>query len=157
IRRALIMLEILSRRFFLKLNLSDHRSILTDLQDKIKLWFTQAHTKEEYFVGEIHDFCFGLRVTLNKRVLRFGLKFHLKWHAFGVGYKYCRFLRAAAFFVGYAGASLENSRNLRTRRGIGYADLEYRRCLTDFICNIALHNSEWLCKPELSLVFLLLE
>nr|GEY36622.1 retrovirus-related Pol polyprotein from transposon TNT 1-94 [Tanacetum cinerariifolium] len=32
IRRSLLMLEILSRRFFLKLNLSDHRSILTDLQ-----------------------------------------------------------------------------------------------------------------------------
>nr|GEW37485.1 ribonuclease H-like domain-containing protein [Tanacetum cinerariifolium] len=32
IGRALLMLEILSRRFFLKLNLSDHRSILTDLQ-----------------------------------------------------------------------------------------------------------------------------
>nr|GEZ80315.1 hypothetical protein [Tanacetum cinerariifolium] len=32
IRRALLMLDILSRRFFLKLNLSDHRSILTDLQ-----------------------------------------------------------------------------------------------------------------------------
>nr|GEZ25485.1 hypothetical protein [Tanacetum cinerariifolium] len=107
--------------------------------DKMKLWFTRAHTEKESFVGEIHDFCFGLRVTLNKRVLRFGLKFHLKWHAFaafGVGYKCCRFLRAAAFSVGHAGASLENSRNLRTRWGIGYADLEYRRCLTDFICNI---------------------
>nr|GFA20644.1 hypothetical protein [Tanacetum cinerariifolium] len=32
IRRALLMLEILSMRFFLKLNLSDHKSILTDLQ-----------------------------------------------------------------------------------------------------------------------------
>nr|GEW61305.1 UBN2 domain-containing protein [Tanacetum cinerariifolium] len=32
IMRALVMLEILSRRFFLKLNLSDHMSILTDLQ-----------------------------------------------------------------------------------------------------------------------------
>nr|GEZ01124.1 hypothetical protein [Tanacetum cinerariifolium] len=30
------MLEILSRRFFLKLNLSDHRSILTDLQGTLK-------------------------------------------------------------------------------------------------------------------------
>nr|GEX97858.1 ribonuclease H-like domain-containing protein [Tanacetum cinerariifolium] len=30
------MLEILSRRFFLKLNLSDHRSILTDLQETLK-------------------------------------------------------------------------------------------------------------------------
>nr|GEY94191.1 hypothetical protein [Tanacetum cinerariifolium] len=36
IRRALLMLEILSRRFFLKLNLSDHRSILTDLQETSK-------------------------------------------------------------------------------------------------------------------------
>nr|GEZ88275.1 hypothetical protein [Tanacetum cinerariifolium] len=36
IRRALLMLEILSRRFFLKLNLSDHRSILTDLQKTSK-------------------------------------------------------------------------------------------------------------------------
>nr|GEZ23919.1 hypothetical protein [Tanacetum cinerariifolium] len=34
IRRALVMLEILSRRFFLKLNLSDHKSILTDLQER---------------------------------------------------------------------------------------------------------------------------
>nr|GFA30097.1 hypothetical protein [Tanacetum cinerariifolium] len=33
IRRDLLMLEILSRRFFLKLNLSDRRSILTDLQN----------------------------------------------------------------------------------------------------------------------------
>nr|GEU64628.1 copia protein [Tanacetum cinerariifolium] len=32
IRRTLLMLEILSRRFFLKLNLSDHKSILTNLQ-----------------------------------------------------------------------------------------------------------------------------
>nr|GEW55200.1 putative reverse transcriptase domain-containing protein [Tanacetum cinerariifolium] len=32
IRRALLMLEIMSGRFFLKLNLSDHRSIFTDLQ-----------------------------------------------------------------------------------------------------------------------------
>nr|GEZ55237.1 hypothetical protein [Tanacetum cinerariifolium] len=32
IRRALVMLEIMSRRFFLKLNLSNHKSILTDLQ-----------------------------------------------------------------------------------------------------------------------------
>nr|GFA38215.1 reverse transcriptase domain, reverse transcriptase zinc-binding domain protein [Tanacetum cinerariifolium] len=31
-----LMLEILSRRFFLKLNLSDHRSILTDLQGTLK-------------------------------------------------------------------------------------------------------------------------
>nr|GEZ17856.1 hypothetical protein [Tanacetum cinerariifolium] len=31
-RKASLMLEILSRRFFLKLNLSDHRSVLTDLQ-----------------------------------------------------------------------------------------------------------------------------
>nr|GFB97428.1 hypothetical protein [Tanacetum cinerariifolium] len=32
-----LMLEILSRRFFLKLNLSDHRSILTDLQETLKV------------------------------------------------------------------------------------------------------------------------
>nr|GEX13321.1 hypothetical protein [Tanacetum cinerariifolium] len=31
-----LMLEILSRRFFLKLNLSDHRSVLTDLQGTLK-------------------------------------------------------------------------------------------------------------------------
>nr|GEU81165.1 hypothetical protein [Tanacetum cinerariifolium] len=35
-RRVSLMLEILSRRFFLKLNLSDHRSILTDLQGTLK-------------------------------------------------------------------------------------------------------------------------
>nr|GFA26328.1 RNA-directed DNA polymerase, eukaryota, reverse transcriptase zinc-binding domain protein [Tanacetum cinerariifolium] len=36
IRDVLLMLEILSRKFFLKLNLSDHRSILTDLQKTLK-------------------------------------------------------------------------------------------------------------------------
>nr|GEY25025.1 hypothetical protein [Tanacetum cinerariifolium] len=36
LRRALLMLEILSRRFFLRLNLSDNRSILTDLQETSK-------------------------------------------------------------------------------------------------------------------------
>nr|GEV23264.1 hypothetical protein [Tanacetum cinerariifolium] len=36
IRKALLMLEILSRRFFLELNLSDHRPILTDLQETSK-------------------------------------------------------------------------------------------------------------------------
>nr|GEY27674.1 hypothetical protein [Tanacetum cinerariifolium] len=35
-RKVLLMLEILSRRFFLKLNPSDHRSILTDLQGTLK-------------------------------------------------------------------------------------------------------------------------
>nr|GEW70639.1 putative reverse transcriptase domain-containing protein [Tanacetum cinerariifolium] len=35
-RKVSLMLEILSRRFFLKLNLSDHRSILTDLQETLK-------------------------------------------------------------------------------------------------------------------------
>nr|GFB18467.1 hypothetical protein [Tanacetum cinerariifolium] len=35
-RKVSLMLEILSRRFFLKLNLSDHRSILTDLQGTLK-------------------------------------------------------------------------------------------------------------------------
>nr|GEW56988.1 coatomer subunit gamma [Tanacetum cinerariifolium] len=35
-RKVSLMLEILSRRFFLKLNLSDHRSILTDLQRTLK-------------------------------------------------------------------------------------------------------------------------
>nr|GFA04445.1 hypothetical protein [Tanacetum cinerariifolium] len=34
--KASLMLEILSRRFFLKLNISDHRSILTDLQGTLK-------------------------------------------------------------------------------------------------------------------------
>nr|GEZ75239.1 putative ribonuclease H-like domain-containing protein [Tanacetum cinerariifolium] len=34
--KASLMLEILSRRFFLKLNLSDHMSILTDLQGTLK-------------------------------------------------------------------------------------------------------------------------
>nr|GEX51137.1 ribonuclease H-like domain-containing protein [Tanacetum cinerariifolium] len=36
IRDVLLMLEILLRKFFLKLNLSDHRSILTDLQETLK-------------------------------------------------------------------------------------------------------------------------
>nr|GEV08605.1 Gag-Pol polyprotein [Tanacetum cinerariifolium] len=36
LRKVSLMLEILSRRFFLKLNLSDHRSILTDLQGTFK-------------------------------------------------------------------------------------------------------------------------
>nr|GEZ69171.1 probable inactive histone-lysine N-methyltransferase SUVR2 [Tanacetum cinerariifolium] len=36
IREVLLMLEILSRRFFLKLNLYDHRSILMDLQETLK-------------------------------------------------------------------------------------------------------------------------
>nr|GEZ01191.1 hypothetical protein [Tanacetum cinerariifolium] len=36
IRQVSHMLEILSRRFFLKLNLSDHKSILTDLQETLK-------------------------------------------------------------------------------------------------------------------------
>nr|GEY46334.1 hypothetical protein [Tanacetum cinerariifolium] len=36
IRDVLLMLEILSRKFFLKLNLSDYRSILTDLQETLK-------------------------------------------------------------------------------------------------------------------------
>nr|GEX14589.1 hypothetical protein [Tanacetum cinerariifolium] len=35
-RKASLMLEILSRRFFLKLNLSNHRSVLTDLQGTLK-------------------------------------------------------------------------------------------------------------------------
>nr|GEY38503.1 hypothetical protein [Tanacetum cinerariifolium] len=35
-RKASLILEILSRRFFLKLNLSDHRSILMDLQETLK-------------------------------------------------------------------------------------------------------------------------
>nr|GEW84068.1 retrovirus-related Pol polyprotein from transposon TNT 1-94 [Tanacetum cinerariifolium] len=35
-RKVSLMLEILSRRFFLKLNLSDHRSILMDLQGTLK-------------------------------------------------------------------------------------------------------------------------
>nr|GEY40164.1 hypothetical protein [Tanacetum cinerariifolium]GEY59739.1 hypothetical protein [Tanacetum cinerariifolium] len=34
--------------------------------DKMKLYFTRAHTKEETFVGETRDFCFALRVTLSK-------------------------------------------------------------------------------------------
>nr|GEW50057.1 retrovirus-related Pol polyprotein from transposon TNT 1-94 [Tanacetum cinerariifolium] len=39
IKDVLLMLEILSRKFFLKLNLSDHRSILTDLQETlIRRW-----------------------------------------------------------------------------------------------------------------------
>nr|GEW42170.1 hypothetical protein [Tanacetum cinerariifolium] len=37
IREVLLMLEILSRRFFLKLNLSDHTSVLTDLQKSIAI------------------------------------------------------------------------------------------------------------------------
>ncbi|GJX17414.1 hypothetical protein Tco_0218246 [Tanacetum coccineum] len=36
------------------------------LQDKMKLWFTRAHTEEESFTEEIRDFCFGLRVTMRK-------------------------------------------------------------------------------------------
>nr|GEZ07023.1 hypothetical protein [Tanacetum cinerariifolium] len=36
LRKVSLMLEILSRRFFLKLNLSDHMSILTDLQGTLK-------------------------------------------------------------------------------------------------------------------------
>nr|GEY45969.1 hypothetical protein [Tanacetum cinerariifolium] len=36
IRYVSLMLEILSRRFFLKLNLSDHKSILADLQKTLK-------------------------------------------------------------------------------------------------------------------------
>nr|GEZ27614.1 hypothetical protein [Tanacetum cinerariifolium] len=63
-RKVSLMLEILSRRFFLKLNLSDQRSILTDLQGTLKeKWnkkvergivvrnkarlVTQGHTQEE--------------------------------------------------------------------------------------------------------------
>nr|GFA13739.1 hypothetical protein [Tanacetum cinerariifolium] len=47
IRRALVMLEILSRRFFLKLNLSNHRSILTDLQSANKKQeFVKTDTKK---------------------------------------------------------------------------------------------------------------
>nr|GEY21182.1 reverse transcriptase domain-containing protein [Tanacetum cinerariifolium]GEY63917.1 reverse transcriptase domain-containing protein [Tanacetum cinerariifolium] len=51
IRRSLVMLEILSRRFFLKMNLSDHRSILTDLQEfylKLSLPF-RKNVKEQGF------------------------------------------------------------------------------------------------------------
>ncbi|GKC85070.1 hypothetical protein Tco_1140787 [Tanacetum coccineum] len=36
------------------------------LQDKMKLWFTRAHTEEESFVGQIRYFCFTFKVTLSK-------------------------------------------------------------------------------------------
>nr|GEY24387.1 reverse transcriptase domain-containing protein [Tanacetum cinerariifolium] len=53
VKRALVMLEILSRRFFLKLNLSDHRSILMDLQAKTKsnVW-DDEHVDVNPFGGE---------------------------------------------------------------------------------------------------------
>nr|GEV15966.1 ribonuclease H [Tanacetum cinerariifolium] len=51
IRRTLLMLEILSRRFFLKLNLSDHRSILTDLQMPLIKEQVKNGVIEVYFVN----------------------------------------------------------------------------------------------------------
>ncbi|GKE56786.1 hypothetical protein Tco_1495971 [Tanacetum coccineum] len=41
------------------------------LQDKMKLWFMQAHTEEHSFSVVIRDFCFELRVTLsqNRRLI----------------------------------------------------------------------------------------
>nr|GEU63641.1 hypothetical protein [Tanacetum cinerariifolium] len=136
------------------------------LHDKMKLWFTQAHTEEESFAEEIRDFCFGLRVTLskNRRLIAELEALGQRGDALrsmGVWICVCEVLKAlmfavykdiaiqfppgmgllvyecwfdsracsyilqllhhstwvmsvAAFAAGNAGASMENSRNLRT-------------------------------------------
>nr|GEX15663.1 hypothetical protein [Tanacetum cinerariifolium] len=36
------------------------------LQDKMKIVFTRTHSKDECFIGIVHDLCCGLRLSLSK-------------------------------------------------------------------------------------------
>nr|GEZ35994.1 hypothetical protein [Tanacetum cinerariifolium] len=69
IRDVLLMLEILSRKFFLKLNISDHRLILMDLQETLKrrwryLVLAESHIHNCMLISnyqdiKYQDFCYS--------------------------------------------------------------------------------------------------
>nr|GEU80859.1 hypothetical protein [Tanacetum cinerariifolium] len=98
-RKVLLMLEILSMRFFLKLNLSDHRSILTDLQGTLKgKWRYLIPAKPpihnhvlipNYQDFKIQDFCYsdGFECFQAIKIGRFATKtFALNWTITGEEY-----------------------------------------------------------------------